>query len=143
MGKILFFFIAFILMLEIIHKQGVKKLPWFFAGIMFFPVTINIWADPPISIPRLVIYALLGTLFMENRAKEFKTYPFKFSTIFLFIMFFCISVFDRAGSISKIFKMSDLFIKNFAVMFLTYYYIRSVKDAIYIIKIILLFFFFF
>ncbi len=122
---------------------GIRKLPWFFAGILFFPLTINIWPSPPISIPRVVIYTFLGTVFWlpKDFGREFNKYPIKSGTIFLFFMLLLITLFDKNGDAAKFFKMLDLFIKNFLVMFLTYYYVRSEKDVKYIYKVILWFLF--
>lgn len=143
MGKILIFLIAFFLVAEIIINSGVKKLPYFFAGILFFPLTINIWQHPPISIPRLVIYALLGTALFskQNNNNVLKSYPFKTATGFLFIMLVCVSFFAPNGSDYSFFIMLDLFIKNFILLFLTFFYVRSMEDVFYIYNILLLFLF--
>jgi O-antigen ligase len=142
MGKAIFFLFAAIIVFQIFRLQGVRKLPWFFAGILFFPLTINIWPSPPISIPRLAVYSLLATtLFRQkNWYKEYRAFPLKSSMLFILVMLLMVGIFSRINLFSKFFIPIDLFIKNFFVMFLTYYYVRSIDDINYIFKTILSFF---
>ena len=142
MGQILFFGIALLLVVQIFRQPGIKKLPWFFAGIMFFPLTVNIWPSPPISIPRLAVYSLFASTFFLHKDwyKEYKAFPLKSATFFLFIMLLLIGIFNPVDLFSRFFVPIDLFIKNFLVVFLVYYHIKSVEDAKYMFKVILNFF---
>lgn len=146
MGKLVFDLLALIFSIQLIRLPGVKKLPWFFAGILFFSPVAPIIETPNMSFPRLMIYVLLLTTFIgqKNWTGTFKKFPLRIPLILLFILFLCIGLFDtRLGIFLQIYRPISYFLENFFVIFITYYYIRSVNDAIQIYDFLVKIFFLF
>lgn len=146
MGQILFLIIAITFAIQIFREPGVKKLPWFFAGILFFPHTIELLQTPSLPFPRFMVLSLAIATIVEkgNCTIQFKSFPLKKSLLFLLIMFLCIGIFDeRLSLFLKIYRPLYHFLESFSVVFLTYCHIKSLRDIRYIYNIIIIYFSFF
>ncbi|WP_158288350.1 O-antigen ligase family protein [Mucilaginibacter psychrotolerans] len=123
-----------------------KKLPWFFTGILLFPPSLVIIPSPSMPFPRLMLYILLFvTLFKEkNWIKQFKQFPFKVPLIILFFLLLCVGLFDeRLTLFLQLYRPVTYFLENFFIVFLTFYYVKNINDGLYvfdfIVKLFLLF----
>ncbi len=142
MGEILFVFIAAVIAIQIFRMPGAKKLPWFFAGILFFPKTIILLVGT-LNFQRFIIYFFLLVFLVENRDwwRKFKTFPLWQVLIIVFFALLSIGLIDQRHSLYlKLFNPVDLFITNFLVLFLTYHYIRTINDLFLIFKVLIIFF---
>ncbi|PTQ99330.1 O-antigen ligase-like membrane protein [Mucilaginibacter yixingensis] len=146
MGKIFFIAIALIFTLQVILKPGIKKLLWFFAGVLLFPPAVTIISSPSVPFPRLMIYVLLTVTFIQQKKvfSELKLFVLKVPLLILFFLLLCIGLSDsRLNLFLQFYRPITYFLENFFIVFLTYYYIKSSNDALriydFLIKIFILF----
>jgi hypothetical protein len=146
MEKIFFSIVALIFTIQLIRRPGVKKLPWFFAGILFFPAGIIIIDTPSMPFPRLMIYVLLIVTIVKEKQflPLFKIFPLKVPLIILFVLLLFVGLFDsRLDYFLKFYRPVTYFLENFFIVFLTFLYIKDVKDGLYIYNYLIMIFFFF
>ncbi|OOQ57094.1 hypothetical protein BC343_16330 [Mucilaginibacter pedocola] len=129
---------------QIFRLKGVKKLPWFFFGILFFPGSMQLIPTPATSFPRLIIYALIAATVVQEKAwfAEFKKFPVKIALIIMAIALLIIGIADdRLEPYLRVYRPFIYFVDSFFVIFLTYVYIKTEKDLVYVFNIIIVFFF--
>lgn len=138
-----FLIIAFTFGYFIFKNKGVQKLPWFFAGILFFPPAITLISSPHVPFQRLIILFLFAATIIQYRNwwYVFSRFPVKNTLIILFFYLLIVGFFDeRLNLFLKIYRPLNYFIENFLIFFLTYFYIRDRKDVVYIYKKLLIMF---
>lgn len=140
MGKILFIFIALIFCYNIIVQKNEKKLYWYFAGILLFPSAILISVSPLVSFERLIMYTLLY-VYLTNRQglTSLNTiFPFKIPMIILFVLLLCVGIFDsRIVLFQKFYRPIIYYLESFFVFYLTYTYLRTLKDFFKVVRFLL------
>lgn len=132
MGHLIFFLIAIIIGINIFIKTGVNKLQWFFFGILFFPSTIEISDSPHITFPRFVIYCLYFSFIFQNKniKKSFNAFPLYIPLVLMFISLLLVGLFDnRIDAFAKILRPLYYFAENFLIVFITYFYTKSLRDV--------------
>lgn len=139
MGNFLFLLIAFFIGGNILRVPVRDKLNWVFAGIIFFPRTINLVGSPNITFPRFIIIVLLLDFILNyRRFAELKIFPLKRSLIFLFICLLSIGLFDnRIAAFLKFYRPFTYFYENFLVLFFSFVLIKDVNQAIKLFRFIL------
>ena len=142
MIKLLFFAIAIFFAFKIISQKGIKKLPWFFAGILFFPPSVIILESPYLDFQTFILSSLLCATFINVKwFSDFKTFPFKITLLFVFIAYLLIGLIDsRLNFFYKIYKPILLFFRFFSILFVVGFYVKNYKDLNYIYNKLLLFF---
>jgi hypothetical protein len=136
MIKVFFIIIALFFGFQIFFQPNIKKLPWFFAGILFFPPAILLIESPHIPFHKFIVYCLLLATIKDFKwVSKFKIYPLKNALYVMFIAYLIIGLFDsRLSLFYKIYKPINYFVENFLVLFLTGYCVKSVKDVKYLYK---------
>jgi hypothetical protein len=145
MGQAIFAAIALLFAIQIFRLKGVKKLPWFFGGILFFTSGIVLINTPSMPFPRFMTYLLLIVTIIQQKGmySEFKNFPLKVPLIILLIAFLLIGLFDsRLNYFLTFYRPITYFLENFFIVFLTFVYIKTEKDALkiydFLIKIFIL-----
>jgi hypothetical protein len=132
MGKFFFIVLAIGFFIQIMKQSGVKKLSWFFVGILFFPPTVMLMINPPISFSKLVIYCLLLAFIIQNKKlkQNLMEFPIFRPMAVLAVCCLLIGCMDsRLSLFQKLYRPISYFIENFLVAFLTYFYIKTFEDA--------------
>jgi hypothetical protein len=145
-GQIFFTVLAVVFVFQIIRNRGVKKLPWFFAGILFFPPAVVILQTPFVPFYRLMVYSLLMVAIIEkgNFFYELYKFPLRNALLFLLLLLLIVGVFDpRLSLFLKVYRPFYYYVENFFIIFLVYYYIRDYKDLQYLYDKIVFFLFLF
>jgi hypothetical protein len=134
MIKLFFIVIALFFAFQIFVQPNVKKLPWFFAGILFFPPAILLIENPHIPFYKFIVYCLLIVTLKDFKwISKFRFFPLRGALIVMFIAYMVIGLFDsRLNLFYKVYKPINYFIENFLVLFLTWYYVKSVNDVKYL-----------
>jgi hypothetical protein len=141
MGKIFFIIILLFWVTQIITQKGYKKLNWIFSGILFFPSSVVILTSPYITFPRfLLLLFFMVFVFQNNKLRsKFRNFPLFFSISLVFVCLLLIGLFDaRIDLFSKISRPLFYFLENFIIVFLTYFYIKSIRDLKKIYNFIIL-----
>jgi hypothetical protein len=131
MGQLLFIFIALLICVNIITQKGVKKLFWFFVGILFIPQSVVIISNPYTSFPRFLIIFFLIILIFQNKQlkKQYENSPLYLPLNLVLFCLLLIGIFDsRIDLFTKIARPTYFFIENFSLVFLTYFYIKTLDD---------------
>lgn len=131
MGQLLFIFIALLICVNIITQKGVKKLFWFFVGILFIPQSVVIISNPCTSFPRfLIIFFLIIFIFQNKQVKkQYENSPLYLPLNLVLFCLLLIGIFDsRIDLFTKIARPTYFFIENFSLVFLTYFYIKTLDD---------------
>ncbi|MRX68168.1 O-Antigen ligase [Flavobacterium resistens] len=132
MGKILFILITLFLSTQIVIQKRYKKLIWFFIGILFIPLSVVVIEYPYTNFPRFIIVLFCLCFFIQNsRTKtKFNQFPLSLPLLITFVCFFLIGLFDeRIDFASKIMRPIYYFLENFIVVFLAYFYIKSLNEV--------------
>jgi hypothetical protein len=142
MIKIIFIVIAIFFAFNIISQKGIKKLPWFFAGILFFPPSVIILESPYFDFQTFILFILLFVTFINFKwFSNFKSFPFKITLLFVLIAYLLIGLFDsRLNFFYSIYKPILLFFRFFSILFVVGFYVNNYKDIKYIYNKLLLFF---
>lgn len=146
MIRLLFLLILIGISFQIVRLKGSKKLPWFFAGILFFPQTIVFLEKPTFTFHRLIILVFLLSSFgdVSKLWKEFKAYPLKVPTLIVLASLVCICLADsHAGIFASGFRLFFIFVENFLICFLVYFYVRTAQESLSLYRILITFFLFF
>lgn len=133
MGKILFILLAIIVAGFIFSSKNAKKLNWFFVGILFFPPAVVIIPIPFMNFVTFSIFILLVVTFFQqkNAWAELMRFPLKISLLINLLLLLCIGLFDdRLNLYNQLYRPITYFLETFFVIFLTYFYIKSEKDAL-------------
>lgn len=132
MGQLLFLLIFIIFGINIIIKNDVKKLFWFFTGILFIPHSVVILPSPYTTFPRFLIFLFFFIFIFQNRyiKKHFYKFPLYFPLNIVFFSLLLIGLFDaRIDFFSKVSRPIYYFSENFLAVFLTYFYVKSIDDV--------------
>lgn len=132
---IFFIILAIVFAVQIFREKGVRKLPWFFAGILFFPGVIPVLNTPATNFPHFIIFALLfSTIFQEkNWLASYRRFPLKNAMLIILVALLLIGIFDnRLALYLKLYRPINYFLDHFFVIFLTFYYIKKKEDVLYI-----------
>ncbi len=141
-GVAFFLLLALLFSYKIIRNEGYLKLPWFFAGILFFPTQVVLFNKPLImSFPRLMIFVLFFTLLFQKKYKwklRFAEFPIRGGLFFITLMLFLIGFFDiRIELAQRFIRPFIYFLENFAPLFLTYLCVRRIEEFEYLTKFLL------
>lgn len=131
MIKVLFILIQIFFAIQIFFQPRIKKLPWFFAGILFFPLNIVVISNPYTNFPRfLILVFFVSSIFaIKNIKRELNGFVLRFPFLLVFVSCFLIGIADsRIDFVSKLFRPLFYFFENFLAVFLTYYYVKSLEE---------------
>lgn len=142
MIKVLFILIACFFAFQIFIQPSIKKLPWFFAGILFFPPAVLLIESPHIPFYKFTLYCLLIVTIKDFKwVSAFSYHPLKKALLLMFIAYLTIGLLDsRLSLFYKIYKPINYFIENFLSIFLTWYYVKTIRDVKYLYDKFLWFF---
>jgi hypothetical protein len=142
MGKLVFLFFALVFLFGILNNSGIKRLIWFFTGILFFSDRIMLFDMPTkMSFDRFLIYVLVLSELLKPKEflAELKCFPLIKSILLFFIGILCVGVFDeRIGIFLKLYRPFDYFIQTTFVTFLCYLNLKDTHEWIKFIKFLLL-----
>ncbi|HTE25974.1 O-antigen ligase family protein [Flavitalea sp.] len=141
MGKLFFLVAAIVFFWGILQSSGVKRLIWFFTGILFFSDRIMIIEFPTkMSFDRLLIYSLMFSEIVKSGKliPKIKYYPLVSSMIIFLVGVLTIGVFDeRIGLVLKIYRPLDYFVQTIFVSLLCYINITKTQDWEKLVKFLL------
>lgn len=139
---ILFYIFALFFGYRIFTEKGVKKLTWFLGGVLFFPPAVVLIKSPFITFSKFTLICLLVVTFKDFKwLALYKNFPFRKAMLVMLISSLIIGMTaDGVSFFYAIYKPLNYFLTNFFVLFLTWYYIKDLKDVRFIFD--RLFFFF-
>lgn len=138
MGKFFFIASAVILLVGILKSTGVRRLMWFFTGIIFFQHRIILFTFPTeMGFHRFLVFSLLipELTHFKKSSRDVPRFPLFYPLVIVFIGFLLIGLLDfRINLFLQIYRPIDLFIQTFLVIFLTYNNIKKEADWSILIK---------
>ena len=141
MGQFVFTIILLFWAIQIVTQKGYIKLYWFLSGILFFPSSVVILTSPYTTFPRflLMLFFIVLVFQSEKLWSKFRNFPLFFSISLVFVCLLLIGLLDvRIDPFSKITRPLFYFLENFAIVFLTYFYTKSIRDVKKIYNFIIL-----
>jgi hypothetical protein len=132
MGKFFFIGCAVIIFFGILKSTGVRRLMWFFTGILFFQHRIPLFTFPTdMGFHRFMLFSLLipELANFKKSIRDFRKFPLFYPLIIVFVGFLLIGLFDtRINFFLQIYRPTDLYIQTFLVIFLAYNNIKEEED---------------
>ena len=131
MGKVIFIIISIVFLIGVIRAKDEKKLAWLFAAILFLPHQILVFENPfDLSALNLLVFALTIQILLHPDFKNVLiNFPIKKALLIIFLSFVCIALFDTNGItiLQKIWRLFTIFPSQIFIVFITYFYTKSVK----------------
>jgi len=138
MGKFFFIGCAIIIFFGILKSTGIKRLMWFFTGILFFQHRIPLFTYPSdMGFHRFMVYSLLipELTNFKKTISDFRKFPLFYPLIIVFVGFLLIGLFDtRINLFLQIYRPIDLYIQTFLVIFLAYNNFKEEEDWPILVK---------
>jgi hypothetical protein len=138
MGKFFFFGCAIVIFYGILKSTGVRRLMWFFTGVLFFQHRISLFTFPTdMGFHRFMVFSLLipELTNFKKYVREFRRFPLFYPLVIVFIGFLLIGLFDpRINFFLQIYRPIDLYIQTFLVIFLTYNNFKEDQDWSTLVK---------